>query len=54
MARVVWTMDTFENNIGIHHKFTKYFKDSCWLDFDQYFSFKYFLKIGIVREILSK
>ena len=40
LTRVVWTTDTFEDNIGINHKFTKYLKESCGLDLDQYFSFQ--------------
>ena len=35
--------DTFQNNFGIDHQFTKYLKESLGLDFEQYFSFKYFL-----------
>ena len=44
---VVWTydtVDTFQNNFGINHKFSKYLKESCGLDFNQHFSFKYFPK----------
>ena len=32
---VVWTYDTFENNVGIDHKLPKYLKESCVLGFDQ-------------------
>ena len=45
LSSVVWTFDTFENNFVINHRFTKSLKESCGLDFDQHFSFKYFLKI---------
>ena len=41
-------------NYGINHKFTKYLKEGCVLDFDQHFSFKYFLKTPFVRAISSK
>ena len=27
----------FENNFGIKHKFTNYFKESCWCSSDQHF-----------------
>ena len=36
------TYDTFENISGIYLKFTKYFKESCELDFDQHFYVKCF------------
>ena len=42
LAKVVWNLDTFEANFGTTHRFKKYLKESCGLDFDQYFSFKYF------------
>ena len=38
-------------NFGINQKFTKYLKESCVLDFDPHFSFKYFLKIASVKGI---
>ena len=44
LESVVRTFDTFQNNFGINHKFTKYLKESCGFDFNQHFSFKYFLK----------
>ena len=50
LTSVVWTFDTFENNFGINHIFTKKWESSV-LDFDQGFSFKYFLEIAFVREI---
>ena len=50
----VWTFDTFQNNFVINQKFTKHFKGSCELDFDQLFPFKYFLKIAFIREISPK
>ena len=33
LTTVVWTLDTYENNFGINHKFAKHFKESCGLDF---------------------
>ena len=54
LTRVVWTLRTFGNNLGINHKFTKYLKESCGADFDQHFIFRYFLKIRIVKEISPK
>ena len=44
----------FVNNFGINHEFKTHLKENCVLDFDQYFSFKYFLDIVLVREILPK
>ena len=35
--------DTFENNFEIKFKLTKYLKESCMLDLEQLFPFKYFL-----------
>ena len=54
LDKVVLTFDTFEINIGINHKFTKYLKKSCGLDFDLYFSFKYFLKMAFVRDLINQ
>ena len=51
---VVWTVDTFENNLAINHKFIKYLKEKCVFDFDQHFSLKYFLKIAFAKEISPK
>ena len=51
LTGVVWTIDIFENNFGITHKFTKYLKGSRVLNFDQRFSFKYFMKIAFVRDV---
>ena len=30
----VWTLDIYWNNFEINHQFTKYWKESCGLDFD--------------------
>ena len=50
-TRVVWICDTFENNFGIKHTITKYFKGSCRYVSVQHLSFKYFSEIAFVREI---
>ena len=54
MMSVVWTYDTFEINFEINHRWEKYFKESSESFSYEYFSFKYFLKIGLVREISPK
>ena len=50
-SRLVLILDTFKIIFGIYHKFTKYLKEVCVLVCDQHFSFKYILKILILREI---
>ena len=50
MRRVVQKCNTFENNFGIDIEFMKYLKRCCGLDFDQYFSFKYFLNTFCQRD----
>ena len=54
LTSVVWTFHTFESNFGICHKFTYYLKETFELGFDQHFSFKYYVKIALVREISPK
>ena len=57
MTKVFWTLDIFENNIGINHRCNMYLKESCELDFDHHFIFKYSssnMKIPFVREISLK
>ena len=49
---VVWIFDTFENNSRIKHIFTKYLKDSCWLESCQQHSLNYFLTNSLVSKIL--
>ena len=39
LTRVIWTLNTFENNFGINHEFKKYLMESGGLKFDQHFSF---------------
>ena len=48
MTSVVWTYDTFENNLEINHRLEKYFNESSSLDSDEHFSFKFFLKFDFV------
>ena len=31
LTSVVWIYDTFENNLGMEHIYTKYLKESCEL-----------------------
>ena len=54
LARVVWTLNTFQNSFGIDYEFTKYLKESCGLDFDKHFSFNYFLIIAFAGEKIIK
>ena len=39
---------TFDNNLGIKRKFTKYLKESCCLAADQHFSFIVFSEYAFV------
>ena len=41
---IICYFHTFENNLGIKRKFTKYLKGSCCLTSCQHISFKYFQK----------
>ena len=45
---------TFQNNLGIKQKFTKYLKESCCLASDKHFSFKCFQENALVSKILPK
>ena len=45
---------TFENNLGMKRKFTKYLKESCYLASDQHFSFKCFTENASVSKIFPK
>ena len=51
MTSVVWTCDTFENNLVIKHTITKYLKESCRYISNEHLSFKYFPETAFVREI---
>ena len=54
MKRGLRTLDTFENNFGLNHKFAEYLKESYDMDLDQHFFFKYFVKIPFVKVISPK
>ena len=54
LGRIVCYFRSFENNLGIKQKFTKYLKESFCLTSGQHFSFKYFPKNAFVRNIFSK
>ena len=43
---VVWTSDSFENNVGIKCVSGKYLKENCLSVWDSHFSFKCFIKIA--------
>ena len=45
---------TFENNLGIKPKFTKYLKESYCLASDEHFSFKYFHENTFISKIFPK
>ena len=51
LESIVCYFHTFENNLGIKEKFTKYLKESCCLASDQHFSFKCFSENAFVSEI---
>ena len=44
LESIVCYSHSFENNLGIKQKLTKYLKESCCLASDQHFSFKCFQK----------
>ena len=50
---VVWTCDIFEDNFGIWHKFTKYFKESCLFNSVTHFFLKLLSKTALVIKILQ-
>ena len=54
LTRVVWISSILENNLGINSALEKYLKENCLGVWDEHFSFKYFLKIALVREISLK
>ena len=51
---LVWIWYIFEINFEIWHKFAKYLMESCRQSSEEHLSFKYFLKIALVREIPPK
>ena len=54
LGSIVCYFHTFENNLGIKQKFTKYLREGFCFTSGQHFSFKYFPKKGFVRNIFSK
>ena len=54
LAIIVCYSNTFENNLGIKQKFTKYLKESCCMASDQHFSFKFFPQNALVCKIFPK
>ena len=54
LESVVCYFHTFENNLEIKQKFTKYLMDSCCLVSDEHFSFKFFPKDDFVAKIYPK
>ena len=49
---VIWSYNTFANNLEIEHKIAKYMMGSCCLSYDQHFSLKYFsLKCSYQKDI---
>ena len=50
LTYIVWTLDTFEKTLEL----IKNSQNICVLDFDQHFSYKYFLNIDFAREISLK
>ena len=54
LESVVCYSHTFENNLGIKQKFTKYLKESHCLASDQHFSFKCFPENASVSKIFPK
>ena len=48
LETIVCFSHTFDNNLGIKRKFTKYLKESCCLASDQHFSFIVFSEYAFV------
>ena len=48
-----WTYDAYENDFGINDIFTTNLKESCVIDFDLYFSLKYFTENVLVTNIVK-
>ena len=51
---IVCYYHTFENNLEMKHKFSKYLMESCCLTFDQHFSFKCFPENTFASQIFAK
>ena len=54
LESIVCYSHTYEHNLGIKLRFTKYLKESCCMASDQHFSFKYFPENTFVSKIFSK
>ena len=54
LESIVCYSHTFENNLKIKQKLTKYLKESCCLASDQHFSFKCFPENASVGKIFLK
>ena len=54
MTNVVWVYDTFDNDIGIKHKFGKYLKKRCLFDSDHHSYLTYSYKISFQIDISKK
>ena len=54
LENIICYCHSFENNLELKQKFTKYLKKSCCLASDLHFSHKFFPKNAFVRKILSK
>ena len=54
LESIVCYSNTFENNLGIKQKLTKYLKESCCLTSDQHFSFKCFPENASVGKTFPK
>ena len=54
LTSVIWSCDTFENNLGIKYKFTKIFERELKIDFWWTIPFKYLPNVAFIREISWK
>ena len=54
LETIVCYSHTFENNLGIKRKFTKYLKESCSMASDQHLSFKFLQQNAFVSKIFPK
>ena len=49
LTRVAWSFDIFEHNLGIDHKFTKYLKENCTLDYEHLSPSNIFWKFHLLQ-----
>ena len=54
LESIVCYSNTFENNLGIKQKLSKYLRESCCLTSDQHFSFKCFPENASVGKTIPK